>query len=339
MKAVARSVLLILGLALFAWFVYRAGPAEIWRTCLSVGWFAPLLLLPYAAVYAADTLGWRFTFRGALDSLVGYWKLYRVRWCGEALNNVIPSAYIGGELLKVYLLHKRGVNAGMSATSVITGRTVQTLTQVMFIAAGAAAFWGIAAAGSGVRRAMLVVLAGSIIAVTVLFWLQTHGLFSILLRTLPRFGLRIAALESRRARLEQIDRQVVDFYRNGRRYFFLSGGAYFCGWLLDTMDIYVVMWLLGEPISWPQALAIEAFVGVAKILGLLVPGALGVQESGILLVSRLAGVPDTLGLAYAILRRGREVIFASIGWLLLYFEESTMKGLTERIEAESEAQL
>jgi uncharacterized membrane protein YbhN (UPF0104 family) len=105
--------------------------------------------------------------------------------------------------------------------------------------------------------------------------------------------------------------------------------------LLDTLDIFLVAWLLGLPISWTHALAIEAFVGVAKVLGLFVPGALGVQESGIALVCRLAGLPEALGLSYAIIRRGREVIYASIGWLLLYLEEATLKGLSGKIASGS----
>jgi uncharacterized membrane protein YbhN (UPF0104 family) len=163
-------------------------------------------------------------------------------------------------------------------------------------------------------------------------------MFTILLRVLARANLRFAALESKRDKLEQIDRRVVDFYRNDRRRFAASACGYFGGWLLDTLDIYLVAWLLGMPVGWTQALAIEAFIGVAKMLGLFVPGALGVQESGIVLVCRLAGLPDALGLAYAIIRRGRDVVYASIGWLLLYLDEATLKGLPGRVASESNDQ-
>ena len=115
----------------------------------------------------------------------------------------------------------------------------------------------------------------------------------------------------------------------------LRACGYFSGWLLDTLDIYLVSWLLGMPIGWTQALAVEAFISVAKMLGLFVPGALGVQESGIALVCRLAGLPDALGLAYAIIRRGRDVVYASLGWLLLYLEEASLKELPQRIASQS----
>jgi uncharacterized protein (TIRG00374 family) len=250
------------------------------------------------------------------------------------VNHVVPSAYIGGESVKVYLLHKHGMAAGPAAAGVIVGRTVQMLTQVLFIALGAAAFLWIADPGSQVRTGMAFALAGSTAAVGGLFWLQSHGMFSILFRVLPKLRLRFVSFESKREKLEQVDRRVIDFYRNDRRRFAFSAGGYFTGWLLDTLDIYLVAWLLGMPIRWTEALAVEAFISVAKMLGLFVPGALGVQESGIVLVCRLAGLPDALGLAYAIIRRGRDVVYASIGWLLLYLEEATLKGLRGRVATE-----
>jgi len=333
MKTAARLLLLAAGLALFGWFVHRAGVGEIWRTCASMGWLAPLALLPYAVIYAADTLGWRFAFSGSPPLRAGYWRLYFIRWCGEAVNNVVPSAYVGGESVKVYLLHKHGVPAGQVAASVIVGKTVQMLTQVLFIALGAAAFLFITDPGSTMRRAMVFVLAGCVATVAGLFWLQSHGMFTTLFRVLSSLRIRPAALEGKRERLEQIDQRVVDFYRNDKRRFALSAGGYFTGWLLDTLDIYLVAWLLGMPISWTHALAVEAFIGVAKMLGVFVPGALGVQESGIVLVCRLAGLPDALGLSYAIIRRGRDVVYASIGWLLLYLHEASLKEL--RIASQS----
>ena len=339
MKTAVRAFLLVLGLALFGWFVQRAGPGEIWRTCASLGWYAPLTLVPYGIVYISDTLGWKFAFVARALKGIGFWTLYRVRWCGEAVNNVVPSAYVGGEAVKVYLLHKRGAEAGEVAASVIIGRSLQTLTQVIFIALGSAAFLTLAPADSGVRKGLMFVLAGSVAAVVALFWLQSQGMFLMLFRALDRFGMRLTMLESKRASLTRVDERVMTFYRGERMRLLASVAGYLGGWLLDTIDIFLVSWLVGMPISWTQALAIEAFIGVAKVMGLFVPGAIGVQESGIALVCRLAGLPDALGLSYAIIRRGREVVYASIGWLLLYAEEASLKGISGRIAAETHNEL
>jgi hypothetical protein len=164
---------------------------------------------------------------------------------------------------------------------------------------------------------------------------QKHGLFAVTLGVARRLKLRIPALETNRDKLLRIDAQILEFYRKDRKHFFLSTGAYMSGWLLDTIEIFVVASLLGVPIHWNQALAIEAFVGVAKILGLFVPGALGVQESSIVFLCRMAGLPEGFGVVYAILRRGREVVYALIGWLLIYSEEVRLKELAGRTVLES----
>ncbi len=338
MKNAIRAALLILGLGLFGWFVQRAGVGEIWRTCVSLGWYAPLALIPYGVVYAVDTLGWRFAFNRDAARRIRFWTLYRVRWCGEAVNNVVPSGYVGGEAVKVYLLGKRGVNTGDVTVSVIVGRTVQTLAQVIFIALGSAAFLSIVQPGSRVRNGMAVVLVGSLMAVGALFWLQSKGIFSILFATLEKLKIRIKSLDLHRAELLRVDLGVVKFYRHNRWRFCSSACCYLGGWMLDTLDIFLLSRLVGMPISWPQALAIEAFVGVAKVLGLFVPGALGVQESGIALVCQLAGLPEAFGFSYALIRRGRELIYASLGWLLLYSEEASFVELSGKIAEQTSNQ-
>ena len=85
------------------------------------------------------------------------------------------------------------------------------------------------------------------------------------------------------------------------------------------------------PLDWTQALAFEAFISVAKALGVFSPAALGVQESGVVFLFYLFGLPPTLGVSYAIIRRGRELIFALIGGAFLYAEEPTLRGFARRV--------
>ena len=139
MKLALRFIIAGAGLALFAWFVYRTGVDTIPRAFATLGWSAPLILLPYALVYLLDTGGWRLCLRRTLPKSISFGTLFRIRWAGESLNNVVPSAYLGGEAVKVYLLHKRGLPVVDGASSVIIGKTAQVLAEVIFIAIGAVA--------------------------------------------------------------------------------------------------------------------------------------------------------------------------------------------------------
>ena len=313
MKLALKILVAVVGLTLFAWFVQRAGIGEIARAFSNLGWLAPVALLPFGLVYLLDTLGWRFAFGEGGVPGVGFGALVRVRWAGESINMVLPSAYIGGEAVKVQLLHKLGVPRVHSASSVVAGKTAQVFAQVAFIAAGATAGTSILPAQSPARFGMLFITVLATSIVVALFWLQQRGMFRTLAALLP-----VRALKRRAESLRQLDDRIFEFYRKDRRHFLLSTAIYFAGWMADTLEILLVSHLLGMPIDFSHALAVESFISVAKALGIFVPGALGVQESGIVFLCYLFGLPPALGISYAIIRRGREVVYALIGGMFLY---------------------
>jgi putative membrane protein len=322
---VVRWLSLLIGLGLFAWVVCRAGPGEILRAMSNLGWAAPLVLIPYGVVYLFDNLGWYLTFGQYATHRPSYRVLFRVRWAGESVNYIIPSAYVGGEAVKGWLLHNRGVAGMTAATSVVASKTCQTLAQVIFIALGAWLAMAYLEPGSPARYGMLAVTLGTCAVVVFLFWLQRYGMFSFAIALFSWIPFRINVLEKHRARLRHLDNQIYRFYHDDPARFLGSTGAYLAGWIMDALEILLVCWLLGTPIPWTKALIIEAFIGVAKAAGIFVPGALGVQESGAVFLFQLFSLPTPLGAAYAIVRRGREVIFALAGVWWLYAEGATWK--------------
>jgi uncharacterized membrane protein YbhN (UPF0104 family) len=335
-KLALRLIIAAAGLALFAWFIYATGVDTVSRAFATLGWSAPLILLPYALVYLLDTVGWRLSFGCPLPKAITFGMLFRIRWAGESLNNVVPSAYLGGEAVKVYLLHKRGLPVADGAASVIIGKTAQVLAEVIFIGFGAVAGSSILPANSSARVSMFAI-AGTATALTaMLFWLQHRGIFSTLLALTGRLRLRIRALTSRAESLRQLDRRIFDFYRNNKLRFLSGVTLYLAGWIADSTEILLVSHLLAMPLDWSQALAFEAFISVAKALGVFAPAALGVQESGVIFLSYLFVLPLALAVSYAIIRRARELTFGLIGGALLYAEEPALRGLARRVAREVE---
>jgi uncharacterized protein (TIRG00374 family) len=334
-KLALRFIIAGAGLALFAWFVHRTGVDTIPRAFATLGWSAPLILLPYTLVYLLDTVGWRLCLGRTLPNAISFGTLFRIRWAGESLNNVVPSAYLGGEAVKVYLLHKRGLPVADGASSVIIGKTAQVLAEVIFIALGAVAGSSLLPANSPARAGMFAITGAATALIGMLFWLQHRGIFRTFLALTGRLRLRIRALTSRAESLRQLDRRILGFYRNDRRRFLSSVAFYLAGWIADSVDILLVSHLVGTPLDWSQALAFEAFIGVAKALGIFVPAALGVQESGVIFLFYLFGLPLALSAPYAIIRRARDLTFVLIGGALLYAEEP-LRGFAQRVAREVE---
>jgi uncharacterized protein (TIRG00374 family) len=315
MKNFAKALLLIVALGLFGSYIFKLGPATVWGVLASIGPWAPLILLPYFVVYIVDCLAWSQTLpMGRLSFLTRF----RTRWAGESVNNLIPTAYVGGEAAKVVLLRPYGISAHDGAVAAIVSKTAQTVAQLFFIVGASAVFFQLAKDQPKLRLGILFILIGGVAAVGLLFWVQKIGLFRMFWGVLGAMPFRVRKLEERKAKLLQLDQTIFGFYCEHRGRFYRSTILYLCGWTLDTVEIYLVAHLLGVPITWSQALVMEAFTGVAKALGMWLPGSLGVQESGIVLMGKLVGLPDAFVAAYALIRRARELVFAGIGMLLFY---------------------
>jgi putative membrane protein len=334
-RTALKGIVLTLGLGWFGWFIYRAGPAEIFNNMSRLGWLMPLVVVPYFLVYVLDTWGWYLAFGSYAAVRPAYWTLFRVRWAGESVNNVIPSGSVGGEALKVYLLHKRGFSALTAGTSVVVSKSCQVLAQACFIGLGALCAMTRLPAGAGARTGMLLITLAAFGVAGLIFLLQRRGMFSSLHALLARFSIRIRAFEINLPKLCKLDNQTFAFYHRDRVCFFRSTAAFMLGWLADALEIFVVCHLLGLRLAWTEAIAIESFISVAKGVGVFVPGALGVQESGVVLLFEIFGLPMPVAVTYAILRRGRELLYVLIGGALLYPEEASFKRVLGEAAKES----
>jgi uncharacterized membrane protein YbhN (UPF0104 family) len=93
------------------------------------------------------------------------------------------------------------------------------------------------------------------------------------------------------------------------------------GWLVGTAEVYLVLLLLGHPVSWLAALLLESLGQAIRGAAFAVPGALGVQEGGYLLLAPLAGLPPAAALALSLAKRAREILLGLPGLLYLHFWE------------------
>lgn len=319
MKPLWRILALAIGVAAFGWCLSQVGLKNVSDSIRQLGGFAPLVLLPYSIVYIVDCLAWTRTLP---RHQIPFFTLFKIRWAGESVNSVLPSAYIGGEAVKVGLLQRHGISPGDGATTAIISRTAQTVAQLAFVLLASAILLGMTQGQPRLQAFVGLMLLGGLAGTVTFLWLQKRGLFRTALAALESIGGSFRFLEQRKNSLLRLDETIIKFHGAESRRFLMSTCLYFAGWLLDTIEICLVAYLLGLPITWSQALVVEAFAGISKILGMWVPGSLGVQESGIVLIGRVVGLPDTLSAPYALIRRGREMIFAAVGLSLLYADRT-----------------
>ncbi len=335
MKKWVRLILLGAGLALFAWFIQHTGWADIRDTFGKLGLWMFVALIPYAIVFTIDCIGWRFTFGPGTLKDIPFRVVWSIRLIGEAINNVIPSMYVGGEAVKVGLLKRHGVPVVTAASAAVRSKTAQSVAQSTFIAMGAAvAAVALPTEYTEIKWAFAAIALLAFTCMALLFRIQRHGLCSTLIGWVRRLGFRLKSLEPKEGKIRQLDDEIYVFYNRDKKYFRWCTVTYLAGWMFDTVEIMVVAHLLGAHVTWADAFAIEAFISVARGFNTVVPGALGVQEFSVVGLFTLFGYGYELGAQYAVVRRGRDVAFTVLGWLLLYVGEATWKSLRAETQTE-----
>jgi uncharacterized protein (TIRG00374 family) len=320
---VVRAALFLFGLAVLLGLVWHIGPARIADAASMLGPAALLvMLIPSLLMYLAEAQGWRWTL-GRHARQVSFGRLLAVRTAGEVINMTTPAAYVGGEPLKAYLLTRDGIAMVDGLASVVTAKTTLTIAQVAFILLSVfLAFWALGLAEPTAPPAAVVaavVAAAGLLAflIAVLVLIRRWGLFMALLNGLRRLGVRIAALERREERLKELDRTILTFYTEDRRGFYRSTGVSFLAWLSEALEVYVILWLLGGTPSVVAAISVAGLSVFIKGGTFFIPGSLGTQDGGNLLLLVAFGYSEVMGITFALLRRVRELVWIAIGLLCL----------------------
>jgi len=303
-----RPLLLAVGLAVVAGLVWNLGPAAVWETIHTLSWRLGLVVLfPFCVAVAVDTLGWRVLLA---ECRVPWATLAAARLAGEAANLLTPTASVGGEPLKAYLVRDR-LPLAPGLASVVVDKTTVVMGQAAFLAAGLAVALLVLEPSKTVTIAMAALLAAEIVGVCGFALVQIRGGISGAGRILHRLG--VGRDESHRELLREVDGRLVRLYRKRRARVLLSALLHTLGWALGGLEIYVVLTLAGIPVTLATALVLEAAGCAVRFATFMIPGSLGALEGGNVAIFAAFGLPGAAGLSFSLVRRLREATWALAG--------------------------
>jgi len=318
---VLRYILLALGIIVLSLLVWHIGPANIYEAATRLGPTALLaILIPSVIMYSVEAYGWKVVL-GRAAQAIPFWRLLTIRTAGEVVNITTPTAFVGGEPLKVYLLNKNHqVPISEGGASVVIAKTTMTIAEVVYILSGIAlGFWIL---GSGISAGQTITAALLSVGLLVcsiagFVFIQQRGLFASILSLIRKLGLRIRSLEAQEEHLRSIDRTILNFYSHHQRVFYTSIGVYFFGWLAESLEVFGIIYFLGGSVSFLTAISIGAIAVFIKGGSFFIPGSLGAQDAGNLLLLQAFGYSEVTGITFALLRRFRELVWIGIGLLCL----------------------
>ena len=203
--------------------------------------------------------------------------------------------------------------------SVVTAKTTMTIAQVLFILLGIGlSFWIL---GASEHHVMAALVSLGLLAFGVLLFVivQRYGMARGLLRLLQVCRIRMKILEERKAKLEELDATIRNFYIHHRRTFYVASTTFFVAWMLESLEVYAILYFLNAPVDVLTSISLAALTVFIKGSTFFIPGSLGAQEGGYVLLLLAYGYPDVTGITFALIRRLRELLWIGIGLMCLMF--------------------
>jgi hypothetical protein len=265
-------------------------------------------MVPQILVSVLDGAGWRYAFPGTTPRLA---PLVAGRLAGEAVNATTPTATMGGEPVKAWLVTRLGVPLDEGIASVLIAKTALVVSQLAFLVLGLGLGVWWRQLGPGLLLLMVGLTAYAVVSVGILIWAQARGLLGAGRRILAWLG--VAAGD----RLVRLDAHLRGFYRGRRDRLGLTLLFHLLGWLAGVIEVWWGLALLGQPVDLPTAVVIEAFVSGVRSASFVIPASLGAQEGGLVAISLACGLPGETGLTFGLIRRLREAVWAAAGYAVV----------------------
>ena len=255
----------------------------------------------------------------------GFAHLLQATWTRESVNALLPVMRVGGEIVAYRIVRRSDVPPVDIAATLVVDMGMSILTQAVFTLVGIGLLMLHGAARDIVLQ--LALAAAALIALGAAFVaVQRAGLAGMVARFLHRIAGRFAHLV---AGSERIDAAIAAIY--ARRRDIARCALWQCAaWAVGTLEIWLALYFLGHPRSILDAAMIDALIHAISSVAFAIPGALGVQEGGFLLLGAAVGLDGPTALALAAARRVRDVVVYFPGLAAWHRAELRMRTVQSR---------
>src|SRR5438105_3331636 len=303
------------GAALFTLLLVRQGVGSVGAAVAAAGWGIAAVAAFHLVPIFLDAIAWWVLFPKA--DRPQWQSLFWMRWIGEAISNLVPSAAVGGDIVRARLAAISGAPMATAAASVIVDITLGIFMQVGFTLLGLALLVSATGHTSFLGPTLIGALLGVAAAVG-FYFAQRLGMFRFVGLIVTRL-VKSPEWQSLVQGGEALDRSVRTLY--ARR----SGSVACCALTIVSLigssgEIWIALRALGMQATFVNALILQSMAMTVRSVAFPVPGALGVQESGYLLVGNSLGIPGETAFAISLIARVRDLaigIPALLTWQII----------------------
>lgn len=332
MKKKIIIILSLIGIALFINIIRKIGLSTILDTVNNISPYNLLILLLIRFVFwYIRTLNWRIILKRCSIDLP-FWKIFKARVAGFAVNYLTPSANIGGEAARIMLINKKsGKNA---LPSVILDKTIELIATIFTIIAAVA----ITIYKIPMPKLQKYIYAGfvifSIFSMIFILRKQHQGLLKWIISKLEKVKISFKFVRNNMEKIREIDENISGFYRDSKNSFITVLILYVIQMLIWTTEIFFTLHFLGlDKVTFLDSFLIVSLGSIAFVMPVL-PGGIGVYELTYIAIFKLLGLSTAVCMGLVITRRIVALIWAGIGLIFLARAGIRKKNLVEDKEKE-----
>jgi Lysylphosphatidylglycerol synthase TM region len=316
----------LLGLLLFAYFVSRAGVGEIVSRIQSLGAGFFLIIAISSLRYVVRSLAWTRCIEG--PHRLPFRDAFAARLMGDALGNIIPfvSVAVSEPSKAVFVKERVPLMVGLSALAI--ENIFYGLSVALFIFSGTTTLLLTFSLPKSLRYASIGALVVTLVIVLLAYFV-IHRQSRFLSGALGYLGDRGVArnlIGKVRPRAQNLEERIYGFYANSQRSFIAIFLLDSCFHLAGVLEVYVTLSFI-SPVAptLTQAFILESVNRVINVAFKFMPLRVGVDEGGTGRVAKVLGFAVGVGEALAIVRKGRDIFWATIGVLLIWKRGFSLK--------------
>nr|WP_208402135.1 lysylphosphatidylglycerol synthase domain-containing protein [Sphingomonas oligoaromativorans] len=231
------------------------------------------------------------------------WPLFTwARMAREGANDLLPFSQVGGLVVGARTLTGAGLPGARVYAAMVVDLTTEMAGQVVFTLFGLAVLGSVLVDGTQHNVAPLAwVGAGVTIAMT--------GAFILLQKPMLKLAGALAEhlLPNAHISLDRLHAELSDIYRR-RGAVAMSFLLNLLGWLAASLLGALALMLIGDPIPVWRVIALESLIFAIRAAAFVIPGAIGVQEAGYVLLGPLLGLDPQAAVALSLIKRARDIV-------------------------------
>jgi uncharacterized membrane protein YbhN (UPF0104 family) len=309
---------IIFGISILSFVLYKVGFKTVVETISRIGWGFFVIVALNGLKHIIRALGLFFSVPNRQNSFTFY-DAITIRLAGEAVGVLTFTGAMASETTKTALLKKKLTLSDGLATIVVDNLLYNiSLLSVIF---------------TGCLLMLFTFAKGNTFLISVLAsisFLMFLGLFGLFLLVVYRFKPMTFLLKkhseknwfpkfikNRENYFTELEDDVLSFYENHRKKFYLLMSMNFSVHLVSAVEVYIALYLLGFIPLITTSYIIESLTKVVNIAFSFIPGNLGISEGGAAIIFLTLGYASATGVALALVRRGATLFWTFIGLLIL----------------------